>query len=102
MVALPVSGAKRAVMVEPKCVPSISRPAVSHSVDLLVTRGLIVRSVDPLDRRHVMLDLSAAGNSLMDTVFGDTRQWMMEKFAALTEDEIEALTGSLESLKRII
>ena len=80
----------------------ISRPAVSHSVDLLVTRGLIVRSVDPLDRRHVMLDLSAAGNSLMDTVFGDTRQWMMEKFAALTEDEIEALTGSLESLKRII
>lgn len=80
----------------------ISRPAISQSVDLLVTRGLIVRTIDPQDRRHVQLDLTAEGNALMDTIFGDTRQWMMETFAPLSANEIQALTRSMESLKKIL
>jgi len=80
----------------------ISRPAISQSVDLLVTRGLIVRTIDPQDRRHVKLDLTADGNALMDTIFGDTRQWMMETFAPLSANEIQALTRSMESLKKIL
>ena len=80
----------------------ISRPAISQSVDLLVTRGLIVRTIDPQDRRHVQLDLTADGNALMDTIFGDTRQWMMETFAPLSANEIQALTRSMESLKKIL
>ena len=80
----------------------ISRPAISQSVDLLVTRGLIVRSIDPQDRRHVKLDLTANGNALMDAIFGDTRQWMMETFAPLSANEIQALTCSMESLKKIL
>ncbi len=80
----------------------ISRPAISQSVDLLVTRGLIVRSIDPQDRRHVKLDLTAEGNALMDAIFGDIRQWMMETFAPLSANEIQALTRSMESLKKIL
>ena len=80
----------------------ISRPAISQSVNLLVTRGLIARTIDPKDRRHVKLDLTADGNSMMDVVFGDTRQWMMKKFAPLSGDEIQALTYSMESLKKIL
>lgn len=80
----------------------ISRPAISQSVDLLVTRGLIVRSIDPQDRRHVKLDLTADGNALMDAVFGDTRQWMMKTLEPLSADEIQALTCSMESLKKIL
>ena len=81
---------------------NISRPAISQSVDLLVTRGLIVRSIDPQDRRHVKLDLTAEGNALMDAIFDDTRRWMMKKFAPLSGDEIQALTYSMESLKKIL
>jgi DNA-binding MarR family transcriptional regulator len=80
----------------------ISRPAVSQAVDLLVTRGLILRTTDPQDRRHVKLDLTADGNALMDAIFGNTRQWMMETFAPLNADEIQALTRSMESLKKIL
>ena len=83
-------------------VKDISRPAISQSVGLLVTRGLIVRTIDPQDRRHVQLDLTADGNALMDTIFGDTRQWMMETFAPLSANEIQALTRSMESLKKIL
>ena len=78
---------------------NISRPAISQSVDLLVTRGLIVRSIDPQDRRHVKLDLTAEGNALMDAIFGDTRQWMMKNLKPLGAREIKALTCSMESLK---
>ena len=79
-----------------------SRPAISQAVDLLVTRGLILRTTDPQDRRHVKLDLSADGNAMMDAVFDDTRQWMMKKFAPLSANEIESLIRSMESLKKIL
>jgi DNA-binding MarR family transcriptional regulator len=80
----------------------ISRPAVSQSVELLVNRGLVARTTDPLDRRHVKLDLTAEGNALMDAAFGDTRQWMMDKFNLLSAAEIQALSLSMESLKKLL
>jgi DNA-binding MarR family transcriptional regulator len=83
-------------------VRDISRPAISQSVDLLVTRGLIFRTTDIQDRRHIKLDLTADGNSLMDAIFGNTRQWMVEKFALLSADEIQAFTSSMVSLKKVI
>ena len=83
-------------------VRDISRPAISQSVDLLVTRGLIFRTTDIQDRRHIKLDLTADGNALMDAIFGNTRQWMVEKFALLSADEIQAFTFSMDSLKKII
>jgi DNA-binding MarR family transcriptional regulator len=83
-------------------VRDISRPAISQSVDLLVTRGLIFRTTDIQDRRHIKLDLTADGNALMDAIFGNTRQWMVEKFALLSADEIQAFTFSMDSLKKVI
>jgi DNA-binding MarR family transcriptional regulator len=83
-------------------IKDISRPAISQSVDLLVTRGFIVRAIDPQDRRHVRLDLTAEGNALMDAIFGDTRQWMMKTLEPLSADEIQALTLSMESLRKIL
>ena len=81
---------------------NISRPAISQSVDLLVRGGLILRSVDPQDRRRVKLDLTADGNALMDALFGDTRQWMMQSLAPLSALEIEELIRSMESLRKVI
>jgi DNA-binding MarR family transcriptional regulator len=83
-------------------VRDISRPAVSQSVDLLVNRGLIFRTIDIQDRRHINLGLTADGNALLDAIFNDTRQWMVEKFAKLNPDEIEAFTISMDSFKKII
>jgi DNA-binding MarR family transcriptional regulator len=83
-------------------VRDISRPAISQSVDLLVTRGLIFRTIDSKDRRHIKLDLTAEGNALMDAIFGDTRQWMVEKLSQLSVEEVQAFTFSLDSLKKIL
>ncbi len=83
-------------------VRDISRPAVSQSVDLLVSRGLIFRTTDIQDRRHIKLDLTADGNTLLDEIFGNTRQWMIEKFTDLSDDEIQAFTISMDSVKKIL
>jgi DNA-binding MarR family transcriptional regulator len=81
---------------------NISRPAISRSVDLLVTRGLVVRTVDPQDRRHIKLALTDDGNTLLDSVFGDTRSWMAGLFARLSPAEVRAVTRSMESLGKLI
>jgi len=81
---------------------NISRPAISQSVDLLVTRGLVIRAIDPHDRRHVKLSLTTDGNALMDAVFGDTRKWMMKTLEPLSAGEIQALVCSMESLTKIL
>jgi DNA-binding MarR family transcriptional regulator len=83
-------------------VRDISRPAVSQSVDLLVSRGLIFRTTDIQDRRHIKLDLTADGNTLLDEIFGNTRQWMIEKFTDLSDDEIQSFTISMDSVKKIL
>jgi DNA-binding MarR family transcriptional regulator len=80
---------------------NISRPAISQSVDILVNKGYILRTTDKNDRRHIQLDLTDAGNALMDAITNNTRQWMMGILSQLTRDELISLTGSMASLKKI-
>jgi DNA-binding MarR family transcriptional regulator len=80
----------------------ISRPAVSQSVDLLVRRGLVIRTVDEHDRRHIRLDLSPSGSDLMESLLEDTRLWLMGRFASLPPHELQELIRSFESLRLLI
>jgi hypothetical protein len=38
----------------------------------------------------------------MDAIFSDTRQWMMKTLKPLSAGEIQALTLSMESLRKIL
>jgi len=44
---------------------AVSRPSITAVVDGLVTRGLVVRNHDPLDRRRVGHDLTDDGRRLL-------------------------------------
>ena len=77
-----------------------SRPAISRSVDVLVNKGLVIRTQNPADRRNVQLTLTEQGQSMMDAVFSNTHQWMAEKLAVLSEDELEAILVAGDALKR--
>jgi DNA-binding MarR family transcriptional regulator len=81
---------------------NISRPAISQAVDVLVHKGLIARSPDLQDRRHVQLDLTAEGNTLMDAISDDTRKWMMGILSTLDDRELKALAHAMESLKKTL
>lgn len=80
---------------------NISRPAVSQAVERLAARGLVARTRDSDDRRHVRLALTDAGSALLDAVFEDTDRWMMARFSALSDEELHALVHAMQALHRI-
>jgi DNA-binding MarR family transcriptional regulator len=82
-------------------VKNISRPAISQAVNVLVNKGFITRATNPQDRRHIRLALTESGNALLDAIFEDTRQWMAQLLALLSDEELQTLTQALEALKKI-
>jgi DNA-binding MarR family transcriptional regulator len=79
----------------------ISRAAVSQAVNALVAKELVTRHRDPRDRRYVQLELTSAGDALLDAIFADTRQWMITALAPLGDDELRTLALAGEALKKI-
>lgn len=79
----------------------ISRPAISQAVNVLVNRGLITRTPDARDRRYIQLTLTDSGKALLDAIFEDTRQWMMQTLSPLSDEELQALTRAMDSLRKI-
>lgn len=78
---------------------NISRPAISQAVDTLVNKGLITRARDSHDRRYIHLSLTEAGDALLDAIFEDTRQWMMQTLSPLSEEDLQALIQGMNSLR---
>lgn len=81
---------------------NISRPAVSNGVDALVHKGLVARTPDQEDRRRISLNLTAAGNALLDSVFQNTREWMKASMVDLSAEELDAAVRGMEVLQRMI
>ena len=81
---------------------NISRPATSQSVDSLVNKGLVTRTHSKEDRRYVELELTPEGNALLDSVFQNTRGWMMVSLDKLSQEELELAIHGLEVLKKMI
>ena len=77
-----------------------SRPAISRGVDALVNKGLVSRTTDTGDRRYIRLALTNGGKTLLDELFGNTRQWMAARLSILTDDELESIVESGEALKK--
>ncbi len=80
----------------------ISRAAISQTVDTLVRRGLIRRQINPDDRRQIPLELTEAGNALLDAISLKTRQWMMELFSPLDPYEVNQIAHALERLRKLL
>jgi len=80
----------------------ISRAAISQAMEALVTKGFVTRSQSPIDRRHVLLALTAEGSALLNSIFEDTSQWLMQALAPLSETEVQALIQAMESLQRVL
>ena len=79
---------------------NLSRPAISQAVELLVQKGLITRTTSTQDRRHIRLALTDAGDALLDAIFDDTRQWMMQVLSTLSGEELDALAQGLDTLRK--
>ena len=79
-------------------VKQISRSAVSQAVDILVERGLVCRRQNSQDRRNIPLELTGAGDKLLDTIWEKNRAWMRAQMASLTAQDLVTLTCAMDIL----
>jgi len=73
-------------------------PDVTRLIDRLVERGLVERRRDRIDRRRIYVELTAVGRRLMKQIDGPLAKFEQQRFAALTDSELKALSAILTKL----
>lgn len=66
---------------------TVSRPTITALIDGLVTRGLVERRPDPVDRRRVEHRLTAAGRSALATADAAAAERLQSVLGYVTADE---------------
>lgn len=79
----------------------LSLPSVSKMVDGMVARGLLDRSADGVDRRRVVIELTAKGEEARASAWKATRESMVRRLRDLKQTRRVQLLGGLESLRQI-
>jgi DNA-binding MarR family transcriptional regulator len=79
----------------------LTPPATSTLVDLLVTRELVDRELNPTNRRRVTLTLTALGASTLAAAHADARDRLAELLAALSTDERAVVARAMRLLRPI-
>lgn len=79
----------------------ISNPQMSHSIDRLIGLGLVERQPDATDRRVVNVALTGGGKAVLDQCYELVRENVKRQLSCLDDQEIEALSVSLNKLGRI-
>jgi DNA-binding MarR family transcriptional regulator len=74
----------------------ISASAASQQVDKLVARGLVRRTEDPVDRRHVRLELTESGAEAAGEISRASRSHAEAVLSVLTEVELADLHRLLD------
>lgn len=80
----------------------VDKSTVSKSVDKLVNNGILVRDIDPEDRRSVNLYLSDKGKSIYSEVEKRSTAYFDEVVAALPDDKCEQIIESLQYLSQAL
>jgi DNA-binding MarR family transcriptional regulator len=76
----------------------ISEPSASLLVDRLVTRGLVERNTDPVDRRRTLVLPSADGDLLVERLRRSRHDQLARWLAQMDEDDLRALAQGLDTL----
>ena len=76
----------------------VSLPSVTHALNELESRGLIVRGHDPEDRRKVPLRMTPEGEVKFSALYGLLRQRVRRLLPSLSREESEVL---LELMTRL-
>ena len=76
----------------------VTSAAVSQMLERLVQQGLILRSVDPSDRRVKQIVLTDKGLQVLQESMRARQNWLYELAGALSDSEKETITAALDVL----
>ena len=77
---------------------SVSKQAASKLIDLLVVRGFLERTVDPIDRRRISLALTERGRQAAAAVDAGTNRVDADLATALTASQLAGFRAGLQAL----
>ena len=79
----------------------LTLPTLSKMVDLLVTRGWVMRSPCPEDRRRLQLGLTARGKVMLDQALESTRASLARSFEGFSPDDLDRIVNSMDQLQSV-
>jgi DNA-binding MarR family transcriptional regulator len=79
----------------------VSAPSMKRTTSCLVGSGYVARADNPLDGRQVILSLTPEGRKAVKRVRRHRDEWMLERFAALSDDERELLQQASAVLAKV-
>jgi DNA-binding MarR family transcriptional regulator len=78
----------------------VSFSTMTSMVDRLLQNGLLERQRDEVDRRIVLVRLSAKGKKMVDYLMKARRQNLEKFLCELTQDEVREFVKSIENVAR--
>jgi DNA-binding MarR family transcriptional regulator len=80
----------------------VSQQAIAQSLAGLKAGGLVSVKPDPADGRKSLLEVTAAGRALYETIMASRDDWLIRAIeSAVSPDERPVLEGAIEMLERL-
>jgi DNA-binding MarR family transcriptional regulator len=80
----------------------VAAPSMTAMIDGLVERGLVDRSIDPNNRRQVIILLTEAGQSRLAALENAITERISEALSVLALDQKELLLTALNDVERML
>jgi DNA-binding MarR family transcriptional regulator len=79
----------------------LTPPSVSRLVDILISRGFMIREEQPTDRRRVKLRVTSRGAVVLETCRKGTLAHLSGKLSCLAADDIEVVLRAMRALRTV-
>jgi DNA-binding MarR family transcriptional regulator len=79
----------------------VQPPSMTKVIASLEARGLLRRDVHPIDRRQVVIAITAAGVKLLDDERRSRDAWLTRRLAALTAEERAVVRAAIPVLDKL-
>ena len=79
----------------------LTLPSMSKLIDGLVSRKLVTRTSDALDRRRICLSLTPLGREELKAAHRFTEKYLAVQLAGLSEADLQAIARSMQVLKAL-
>ena len=76
----------------------LTLPAMSTLVNGLVEQGLVLRAIDPADRRRVLLTVTETGIAMHRRALDGAETWLAARLDALSAEQLTAIQQAMVAL----
>lgn len=79
----------------------VAPPTITRAVTGLEADGLVIRRVDPADRRVVHVEVTPAGRRLLERARTRKNAWLARRLRGFAADDVERLAEAVAALERL-